>query len=140
MVDRGRIELPPEPCKGPVLPLSLTAHGSGRGVRNRTESMWVKATCASTRIHYTPTNLASRQGLEPRPTVLETVMLPLHQRDILTHCCQCVYQKTQSAASQPGSALCSLIRYHFFIHTRISHPVGRPFAVLSDAGSRCPCT
>ncbi len=26
--------------------------------------------------------MASRQGLEPRPTVLETVMLPLHQRDI----------------------------------------------------------
>lgn len=26
-------------------------------------------------------NLASRQGLEPRPTVLETGMLPLHQRD-----------------------------------------------------------
>ena len=25
MVDRGRIELPPKPCKGPVLPLSLTA-------------------------------------------------------------------------------------------------------------------
>ena len=29
-------------------------------------------------------NLASRQGLEPRPTVLETVMLPLHQRDLNT--------------------------------------------------------
>ena len=27
--------------------------------------------------------LASRQGLEPRPTVLETDMLPLHQRDIV---------------------------------------------------------
>ncbi len=26
LVDRGRIELPPKPCKGPVLPLSLTAH------------------------------------------------------------------------------------------------------------------
>lgn len=26
-------------------------------------------------------NLASHQGLEPRPTVLETAMLPLHQRD-----------------------------------------------------------
>ena len=25
--------------------------------------------------------LASRQGFEPRPTVLETDMLPLHQRD-----------------------------------------------------------
>ena len=26
-------------------------------------------------------DLASHQGLEPRPTVLETAMLPLHQRD-----------------------------------------------------------
>ena len=26
LVDRGRIELPPERCKRPVLPLSLTAH------------------------------------------------------------------------------------------------------------------
>jgi hypothetical protein len=28
-------------------------------------------------------HLASRQGLEPRPTVLETGMLPLHYRDII---------------------------------------------------------
>ncbi len=28
-------------------------------------------------------NLASHQGLEPRPTVLETAMLPLHQRDTI---------------------------------------------------------
>ena len=28
-----------------------------------------------------------------------------------------------------GQVKNALIRYHFFIHTRITHPVGRPFAV-----------
>jgi len=73
-------------------------------------------------LHHTPTNLASRERLELPPRVLETRMLPLHQRDtimvdrrgfeprtleckssafpitpsahISTHCFQCVYQST----------------------------------------------
>jgi hypothetical protein len=30
----------------------------------------------------------------------------------------------------------ALIRYHFFIHTRIIHPVGRPFAPCFECGAR----
>jgi len=33
-----------------------------------------------------------------------------------------------------------LIRPDFFMYKNISHPRGRPFAVLSVAGSRCHCT
>jgi hypothetical protein len=36
------------------------------------------------RLSYITENLASRQGLEPRLMVLETIVLPLHQRDINT--------------------------------------------------------
>ena len=39
LVDRKRIELLPEPCKGPVLPLSLTAQ-SWRSVRESNPSLW----------------------------------------------------------------------------------------------------
>ena len=52
MVDRRGIEPLPEACKATVLPLSLPAQ-----------------------------ILASRQRLELRPRVLETHVLPLHQRD-----------------------------------------------------------
>ena len=55
MVDQRGIEPRPPRCKRGVLPLSLSAH-----------------------VHC----LASREGLEPPRTVLETVMLPLHHRDI----------------------------------------------------------
>ena len=59
MVDQRGIEPRPPRCKRGVLPLSLSAHK----------------------------RLASREGLEPPRTVLETVMLPLHHRDtmIFTH-------------------------------------------------------
>ena len=42
------------------------------------------ANAACSRYHYQPIDykLASREGLEPPRTVLETVMLPLHHRDI----------------------------------------------------------
>ena len=44
--------------------------------------MTISKTVALGQTRRTPNkNLASRQGLEPRPTVLETGMLPLHQRD-----------------------------------------------------------
>ena len=52
LVDRRGIEPRPEACKATVLPLSLSAQ-----------------------------ILASREGLEPPRTVLETVMLPLHHPD-----------------------------------------------------------
>ena len=37
-------------------------------------------------LHHTRINLAPRQGIEPRSIVLETTVLPLHQRDIGTCC------------------------------------------------------
>ena len=50
---------------------------------NRTPTRGLQSHCAPV-ITISP-NLASPEGLEPPRTVLETDMLPLHQRD-LTHC------------------------------------------------------
>ena len=54
LVDRKRIELLPETCKAPVLPLSLTAHKK----------------------------LAPGLGIEPRLTESKSVVLPLHNPGI----------------------------------------------------------
>ena len=47
----------------------------------------------------------------------------------ITHSYECEYQNTLREHA--------LIRSDFFVYKNTSHPRGRPFAVLSVAGSRC---
>jgi hypothetical protein len=51
--------------------------------KNRTYTNRVKVYCAATTPSGNRKKLASLEGLEPPLTVLETVVLPLHQRDML---------------------------------------------------------
>ena len=107
LVDRRGIEPRLKACKAPVLPLSLPAQ-----------------------------ILASREGLEPPRTVLETVMLPLHHRDKLnTLLRMCVLKQivclgNNISVKRPATGTQSvLIRSDFFMYKNISHPRGRPFVV-----------
>ena len=52
LVDRKRIELLPEPCKGTVLPLSLTAHNLVR--RERLELSILAALASKTSVYTIP--------------------------------------------------------------------------------------
>ena len=65
-----------------TLPICPRGHKSlyGQGGWNRTSTSKIQASSTTTILH--PDYLASPHGLEPRPRVLETRMLPLHYGDI----------------------------------------------------------
>ena len=122
LASRERLELPPRVLETRMLPL-----------------------------HQRDTNLVDRRGIEPRPETCKAPVLPLSlaAQILNTLLRMCVLKNTGGSYEvaptllrppKPHGLQCFLIRYHFFIRTRISHPVGRPFAVLSVAGSRCRCT
>ena len=64
-----------------VVIICFIEFGAGGEIRTRL-FQFGRLTC--NRKHFTR-NLASPQGLEPRPAVLETDMLPLHQGDIILY-------------------------------------------------------
>ena len=69
LVDRKRIELLPETCKAPVLPLSLTAHKLGGRYRTRTDQaicLQSKSGCPCP----SPIKLAPKVGIEPTTKLL----------------------------------------------------------------------
>jgi hypothetical protein len=80
MVEMERIELSIPACKTGVFPLALhPLSGSEGGIRTHG---WAALQAVALDRSATSLCLASREGLEPPQTVLETVVLPLHHREI----------------------------------------------------------
>ena len=89
--------------------------------------------------------MATREGIEPPPMVLETIALPLYYPAKLTHCYQCVYRSTltKSPVFLSGGEVCfdTLEFYQLRCrHSLLILQAAHIIAVFSvSAGSRSLC-